>query len=107
MLVAILCSLFACKAVPNVPPVIDEPELTASTAPEETVERSEKLSAESEEALTQEEAAQQACIESCVASRQMEAVAIEMIQESCAKGCMKENATLSLEEEGVPVLAPQ
>ena len=29
----------------------------------------------------------QQCIDECVASRQMEAVAIEMIEESCAQGC--------------------
>jgi hypothetical protein len=29
----------------------------------------------------------QQCINECIASRQMEAVAIQMIEESCAQGC--------------------
>ncbi len=55
-----------------------------------------------EEPVAGEEALRQACVDACVASRQMEAVAIEVIEESCAQGCAGEPPLLPMEKASDP-----
>ena len=69
----LLTSLLGCSTTPKV-----------STTSEVPVEAAPAPSADP---LSDPGDPLQQCIDECVASRQMEAVAIEMIEESCAQGC--------------------
>jgi hypothetical protein len=81
----LLISLLGCSTTPKV-----------STPSEVAVEEAPSPSVES---LSGPGDPLQQCIDECVASRQMEAVAIEMIEESCAKGCADAPDPLQAEEE--------
>ena len=67
----LLASLLGCSTTPKVS--------TPSEVPVEAAPSADPLSGPGNPL--------QQCIDECVASRQMEAVAIEMIEESCAQGC--------------------
>ena len=107
MFFGIFCLLLACKTVPTVSTPSGEPETTEASESEEGVKSPGNLPVRTEEELAQEEAARRACIESCVESRQMEAVAIEMIEESCATGCMEDHPIMQVEMAAPPTLTPQ
>jgi len=83
-----LVVLCACSSAPPTPSPADVP---VEAAPAPAVESQ----AVSENPL-------QKCIDECVASRQMEAVAIEMIEESCAQGCADEPPLLPIEMPSAP-----
>ena len=101
--------LIACKAASNGTPI--PPQETAQAAPEEQPLRSEgkedspppgvkasgNLSVVSQAELAAEDAARAECIKVCVQSRQMEAVAIEMIEEGCRQGCMDQHPVRQVE----------
>ena len=103
--------LIACKAASNGTPI--PPPETAQAAPEEEPLRSEgeenaptpgvkapgNLPVVSQAELAAEDAARADCIKECVQSRQMEAVAIEMIEEGCRQGCMDQHPIRQVEVE--------
>jgi hypothetical protein len=95
----LLLPFLACKAASNstaptpapeaaeTPPTVD-----VESSPPPGVKVSGNLPVRTEAELAAEGAARQECIHVCIKSRQMEAVAIEMIEESCRQGCMKDPA---------------
>ncbi len=92
----LLIPLLACKVPSQVPSAADPP-VEASPGP--AVEESGPSSGIG---VSGEGALRQKCIDACVASRQMEAVAIEMIEESCAQGCAGEPQLLPMEKAPEP-----
>lgn len=106
----LLIPFFACNAASNSPSPTELP-VDAVTAPsvEEAVSTTPSgvkttgdLPGGIEPEQTHEDAVRQACIDDCIQARQMEAVAIEMIEESCKQGCMGNRPLLQLEPASAP-----
>jgi hypothetical protein len=100
----LLLPFLACKAASNNTAPTSASDVAEATVAEDSenspppgVKVSGNLPVRTEAELAAEGAARNECIQACVKSRQMEAVAIEMIEESCSQGCMEEHPIMQVE----------
>ena len=83
----LLCLLFACENVQTSSENPEQQDVTSSA----TKDPSEKSTSEVNKL--------QKCVETCVKSRQMEARAIDSIQDDCEKGCKNQPLPLSPDDK--------
>ena len=109
----LLMPFVACNAASNSPSPTEAPVESALPTPVEKLNPVQSPGVKATGELPEqagseggaEEALRQKCTEDCIQARQMEAVAIEMIEESCRQGCIGEGPLMQLESVSDPAPA--
>ena len=89
--------MFACTKAAAPPPENAAPVQLSPAEVASEVKAPGNLPVLTETEQAKEEAKRRACIEECIASRQAEAIAAEMIADQCQQGCIKKIPVRQLE----------